>query len=302
MQHRTESTYRTSNLARTKVKKSGRASLFIRLFKQKANANYVEDQAGSTAIIRVIVGLLLVHLIIIGGIILHGKIENAPATTTAAIEAPPTEAPPIILTEPEPVPGPTANPTTITQPVATTTPVAAPTTPVVAPATPVAPATQPEVSNEVEIVSLPTEPVVEKPAVETKPKEAAFKLVQVMSGDNLRKIAERNKVTVQAILAINPEITNPNILQAGHKIRIPLAADSQEAKNLAKTREAERIEKEGLDYTVKSGDTLSKLQRMFGSSVEEIQKLNNMGKSTNLRVGQKIKIPATDKAKKKLQK
>ncbi|MBR1997718.1 MAG: LysM peptidoglycan-binding domain-containing protein [Akkermansia sp.] len=90
------------------------------------------------------------------------------------------------------------------------------------------------------------------------------------------------------------------MLVAGHKIRIPLPADSQEAKALAATREAERVEKEGLDYTIKSGDTLSKLQRKFGTTVAAIQKLNQMGNSTNLRVGQKIKIPATEKAKKAL--
>lgn len=296
MRQRTESSYRSSNLARTKVKKGGVTALFSRLFmEQRTNAGLVEDRANSTTIIRIIVGLLLVHLIIIGGIILHGKIENAPATTTDALAAPPTEAPPIILTEPEPVPGPTANPTAhITQPASTPT--------------------QPTVPNEVEVVTVPptevptpvaptpvvTQPKVAEPVV-TQPKETAHKLVQVMSGDNLRRIAERNNVTVQAILAINPEITNPNVLQAGHKIRIPLPADSQEAKDLAKAREAERVESEGLDYTIRSGDTLSKLSRKFGTKVTAIQKLNNMGSSTNLRIGQKIKIPATEKAKKALQ-
>lgn len=289
MRNRSQSTYRSSGLARTKVKRSGVVALFSNLFmQQRSDIGLVEDRANSTTIIRIIVGLLLVHLIIIGGIILHGKIDNAPMTTTAALVAPPAQPAPIVITEPEPVPGPTANPVPhITQPT---------TAPVVAEAVP----------NEVEIVSTPpvvadNPPVVAEPA-KVNPAEVAHKLVQVTSGDNLRRIAERNNVTVQDILSINPEITNPNVLVAGHKIRIPLPAESQEAKDLAATREAERVEKEGLDYTIRSGDTLSKLQRKFGTTVAAIQKLNNMGNSTNLRAGQSIKIPATEKAKKALQK
>lgn len=286
MRNRSQSTYRSSGLARTKVKKNKVVALFSNIFmQQRSEVGLVDDRCNSTFIIRIIIALLLLHLIIIGGIILHGKVEETQPTATATLVAPPAAAEVVQTTAPTPVPGPTANPVThITQ------------TPSTAAAV---------VPNETEIVAMPTvEPtpaVVEPtPAPVTTPAEVAHKTVQVTSGDNLRRIAERNNTTVDAILAINPEIKNPNVLVAGHKIRIPLPADSQEAKALAATREAERVEKEGLDYTVKSGDTLSKLKNKFGTSVAAIQKLNQMGNSTNLRVGQKIKIPATEKAKKAL--
>lgn len=291
MYHRSQSTYRSSGLARTKVKKNKVVALFSNIFmQQRSEIGLVEDRSNSTTIIRIIVGLLLIHLIIIGGIILHGKVDNMQPTTTALVAPPTMTAPTPVVEAPQPVPGPTANPapTHITQ--ATV------------------PGYTEPVPTEVEIVSpaiTPT-PADPTPVVTTQetvnPKDVAHKLVQVTSGDNLRKIAERNNVTTEAILAINPEITNPNMLVAGHKIRIPLPADSQEARDLSAAREAERIEKEGLDYTIKSGDTLSKLQRKFGTTVAAIQKLNNMGNSTNLRVGQKIKIPATEKARKALNK
>ena len=291
MYHRSQSTYRSSGLARTKVKKNKVVALFSNIFmQQRSEIGLVEDRSNSTTIIRIIVGLLLIHLIIIGGIILHGKVDNMQPTTTALVAPPTMTAPTPVVEAPQPVPGPTANPapTHITQ--ATV------------------PGYTEPVPTEVEIVSpaITTTPADPTPVVTTQetvnPKDVAHKLVQVTSGDNLRKIAERNNVTTEAILAINPEITNPNMLVAGHKIRIPLPADSQEARDLSAAREAERIEKEGLDYTIKSGDTLSKLQRKFGTTVAAIQKLNNMGNSTNLRVGQKIKIPATEKAKKALNK
>ncbi len=286
MRNRSQSTYRSSGLARTKVKKNKVVALFSNIFmQQRSEVGLVDDRCNSTFIIRIIIALLLLHLIIIGGIILHGKVEETQPTATATLVAPPAAAEVVQTTAPDPVPGPTANPVThITQ----------------TPSTAVA-----VVPNEAEVVAIPpvepTPAVVEPtPAHVTTPAEVAHKTVQVTSGDNLRRIAERNNTTVDAILAINPEIKNPNVLVAGHKIRIPLPADSQEAKALAATREAERVEKEGLDYTIKSGDTLSKLQRKFGTSVAAIQKLNQMGNSTNLRVGQKIKIPATEKAKKAL--
>lgn len=292
MHNRSQSTYRSSGLARTKVKKNKVVALFSNIFmQQRSEVGLVEDRTNSTTIIRIIVGLLLIHLIIIGGIILHGKVDNVQPTTTALTAPPAITMPTPVVEAPKPVPGPTANPAGLTHITQAT----------------VAPPTE-TVPTEVEIVTptITTTPAEVAPVVTpteaVTPKDVAHKLVQVTSGDNLRKIAERNNVTTDAILAINPEITNPNMLVAGHKIRIPLPADSQEARDLTAAREAERVEKEGLDYTIKSGDTLSKLQRKFGTSVAAIQKLNNMGNSTNLRVGQKIKIPATEKAKKALNK
>lgn len=43
----------------------------------------------------------------------------------------------------------------------------------------------------------------------------------IQKGDTLSSIAKRYGVTVQAILAINPQITNPNLLFVGRAIKIP---------------------------------------------------------------------------------
>lgn len=42
----------------------------------------------------------------------------------------------------------------------------------------------------------------------------------VVSGDTLSRIAARNGTTVQALLALNPSITNPNQIQVGQKINL----------------------------------------------------------------------------------
>lgn len=43
----------------------------------------------------------------------------------------------------------------------------------------------------------------------------------IQKGDTLSSIAAANNTTVQAILAVNPQITNPNIIFAGRTIQIP---------------------------------------------------------------------------------
>lgn len=45
--------------------------------------------------------------------------------------------------------------------------------------------------------------------------------VTVQPGDNLTKIAQEAGVSVQDLIAANPQITNPNLIQAGMKINIP---------------------------------------------------------------------------------
>ncbi|CCO08584.1 DUF3794 and LysM peptidoglycan-binding domain-containing protein [Desulforamulus hydrothermalis] len=46
----------------------------------------------------------------------------------------------------------------------------------------------------------------------------------VQRGDTLSKLAQRYGTTVQAILAVNPQITNPNLITVGQTIKIPCVA------------------------------------------------------------------------------
>ena len=302
------SSYNESKVVHVKPKRPVMRLFSKIILRQRSEIGLVRDPANSTTLIRIVVGLLLLHLIIIGGIILHGKVDTATATTTATLVAPPKEPISIPMSEPTPVPGPVANPDTHitqTQPMVPADAAAAvptePTTPV-ADAEPVTDVAVATTTPEPTVATTP-EPVAATPAVEPiTPDNTPHKWVQITSGDTLSRIASRNNVTRDAILKINPEISNPNVLVAGNKIRIPLAADSQEAKDLAVAREEEKIAKEGLPYTIKRGDSLKGISRRFGTSVEEIQKLNNMGKSTMIRAGAVIKIPATEKAKNLLKK
>jgi LysM repeat protein len=74
--------------------------------------------------------------------------------------------------------------------------------------------------------SVTPEPVVEvKSAVETVPPPITTPpptVDVVKSGDTLTSIAERHQTTYNRLFDANPEISNPNILNVGATIRIPL--------------------------------------------------------------------------------
>ncbi|NLF25366.1 MAG: LysM peptidoglycan-binding domain-containing protein [Deltaproteobacteria bacterium] len=46
-----------------------------------------------------------------------------------------------------------------------------------------------------------------------------------------------------------------------------------------------------LEYTVKRGDTLYMISQRFGSSVEELRRVNRISDPRNLHVGQNLKVP-----------
>lgn len=70
-------------------------------------------------------------------------------------------------------------------------------------------------------------------------------------------------------------------------------AQTAKSKAAAKTRAA----KKPVSYKVRNGDTLEKIARRHGTTVAAIQSANGLGKSTNIRAGQTLKIPQKSAAK-----
>jgi LysM repeat protein len=107
------------------------------------------------------------------------------------------------------------------------------------------------------------------------PPAAGLLAYSVRKGDLLFDVAQRFGTSVDAIVALNPQI-NPDSLVIGDVLRIPLAAS-------AGVRE--------LIYTVRSGDTLYDLAPRFGTSVDAIAALNPQVAPERLMVGQQLRIP-----------
>ena len=92
----------------------------------------------------------------------------------------------------------------------------------------------------------------------------------VQKGDTLRKIASKFSTTVDAILRVNPQISNPNVIYVGQAITIPAGVAT---------------------YVVQKGDTLRVIANKFGTTVDNLLRLNPDIKNANLiYVGQVINV------------
>jgi len=135
-------------------------------------------------------------------------------------------------------------------------------------------------------------PVQPPPVVAPAPTEAAATEYVVVKGDSLWKIARKNGVTVKAIEAANPGI-DPARLKVGQKLTIPAASSAAESATTmtgsAGTGGGQEI------YIVKSGDTLSKIAKRYGTTVRAIESENGLS-TTHIKVGEKLKIPAKAEA------
>ena len=72
-------------------------------------------------------------------------------------------------------------------------------------------------------------------------------------------------------------------------------ADSQsKSKSSKKTSSSSKTSKNTtIIYTVASGDNLYAIAKKFDTSVSAIREMNEMGSSSNIKVGQKLKIPGS---------
>ncbi len=97
----------------------------------------------------------------------------------------------------------------------------------------------------------------------------------VQSGDTLSGIANRNGVSLQAVIAANPQISNPNLIQPGQQINLPGAEAPAST-----------------TYTVKPGDTLSGIAMATGVPLNDLIAQNPQISNANLIYpGQELTVP-----------
>lgn len=104
--------------------------------------------------------------------------------------------------------------------------------------------------------------------------EMAHIIYTVKRGDNLWNISRKYGTTVQEIAQLN-NISNPNLIFIGQRLKIP--------KNL-------NISSEAIYYTVRRGDSLWRISRMYGVSVSYLANLNNIRNPNLIYVGQMLRI------------
>jgi lysozyme len=102
------------------------------------------------------------------------------------------------------------------------------------------------------------------------PPPASGQTYFVVRGDTLRIIAAKFGTTVDAILKVNPNIANPNVIYVGQAISIPAGATT---------------------YVVQRGDTLRIIANKFGTTVDALLRLNPKITNANIiYVGQVITV------------
>lgn len=211
-----------------------------------------ESQARRKSHVRIAVfGILAVHVVVLGGLLILGcKREDKPATEL-------TETPPPATNDLTPPPFGSDVVTTSLPPVVPTNAIAG-TPPPVVPVTP--------------------------PIVVPPPETVAATEHKIAKGESFSTLAAKYHVTLKSIVDANPNLV-PTKLKIGDVVKIPAksAAPATTGTTAAAPDAADT-------YTVKSGDVLGSIATKHGTSVKEIQKLNNMT-TTQIKVGQKLKLP-----------
>ena len=158
----------------------------------------------------------------------------------------------------------------------------------------------------------PVTPPPAAPAATAPAADAAAPMVHtVKRGEQLWSISKKYNVKMSSIVAANPGL-NPDRIRIGQKLNIPgvaapksdvmlaaapapAAGAAPAAANIAAPVKVKPAFKSYTgptkEYVVKGGDSLGKIALASGISIRALKELNGLTKD-NVRVGQKLKVPA----------
>lgn len=290
MRKKQQTSFRNSDLGRAKPKRHFLKTFVDSNLKQPrrhySDTGMVVDRTNPATVLRIIFGLIVVHLLVIGGVMMRGNIAKS---NSGLAVAPTITPPPVAPAQPEPAPAPVQ--TVAVQPA----PAPAPATP--APADTQVHITQAPVNME-SVTPAPAQPVgpAQPVAVEPPPAPAAPSVPMVnisyhiKSGDTWGRIAAQYNITEDVLKGANAQLATLTNLPAGAYLEVPVPADSAEAK----AAQAEKpVVKETAEYhVVKRGENLGRIAKKYKISLPKLLKLNNMtmADARRLQVGQKLKV------------
>ena len=298
---RNNDNFRNSSLDRVKPKRHFLRSLFKRY---PSDTGLVEDRTSSVTIVRIIGGLLMLHLIIIGGVLLRGHIARGGAghSSHAGTTAPPSSSqnatvlPPLataVTAKPSALPSlPVAQTATPRAPLATTT--SAPTQ---------AGATNAARQNHITSSATPddaAEEVENDPTVVDASTAAAVRH-RVDRGDTWQGIAQQYGVSAAALQAANPGAPAAAPIQ-GSVLVVPVASNTSpkqpatrptpQANSSATTSPAVSASRSSgaAVYTVQRGETLSGIAHKTKVPLKEILRINGIKNANLIQPGMQLKL------------
>ncbi len=134
------------------------------------------------------------------------------------------------------------------------------------------------------------------------PAPAATRQYAVLKGDSLYKIAKANGVSLKALAEANPG-TDSVKLKAGQVLQLPVGAEpgttspalAPAAVDGTASHPTAVTSKAHTRYVVKSGDSLARIARTHGTTVQAIKAANGLT-SDNIVAGQSLKLPGSTTA------
>lgn len=275
--------FRNSDLDRAKTKRNIFHLLVNEgLKRHRSDTGLVEDRTSSVTIVRIIVGLLLIHLIIIGGVLLRGQmVKDMPGSVTVAtpVAPPPGTASPVL----PPAPGPIVQ---NTLPQATPKPTAPAR---VAAANHITQTAQDEevavaVEDEVEAVIIAPPIVAEKPAAPATPLRHL-----VAPGDTIYRISNQYGITEAELKAANPSLQH-GILRSGVTLTIPTPGQATATAAHSSTAAPAQADSKPKVYIVRRGDTLSGISAKTRVKVDTLKELNGIKDPRRISPGMELRL------------
>ena len=118
----------------------------------------------------------------------------------------------------------------------------------------------------------------------------SFEAYIVKKGDNLWSIAKRYNVSLNELYTANG-LNKNSVLRIGQQIQVPVEGSTASISTVsADTYQPTSFNQGSTSYTVKRGDTLSKVANQYDTSVRAIKAANSMT-SDLIRVGETLVIP-----------
>lgn len=107
-----------------------------------------------------------------------------------------------------------------------------------------------------------------------------MKIHIVKNGESLYSISQKYDVPLEELIKMNPQLKDPNEIDAGMKIKVPSSSHPQTGHEIVHK------------HVVKEGDTLWKLSKAWGVPLQEMIEANPQLKNPNvLVIGQVVNIP-----------
>ena len=128
---------------------------------------------------------------------------------------------------------------------------------------------------------IPTPTPIPEPTPEPIPEPVEYVDYTVKKGDTLNAIAKKYNVTLSAIMAVNPQIKDPNKIYVGQVIKIPIPTQQNSTS---------AIPKEQVYHTVQRGETLSGIAKKYGTNYLRLAALNHIANPNKIYPGQKLRI------------